>query len=440
MSESIVSVRWPLKLASISRRKFLASSGLVAGTAGAVAVGAGRLLASPARPEVGPQNRHLVLITLYGGNDGLNTVVPTDQWGPYRSARGPMALKESSLLPITSGLALHPNLGGFRGLYEKGQLAVVLGVGYPDPSFSHFRSMDIWQSAVPEEEVNTGWLGRWLDATSGDPARAISIGPLVPEAMIGARFQAAAVPAGSLRFPGSAALASAYTTMSKPTGAVPPLVAMAATSGSDMLDVRARLADILGSFAASPSAGRSSRPASNPHGPAAGSAMGPGDPGYTGPLGEQLDAIARLIDGGFGARVYGASLGGFDTHADELDRQAKLLAEVDASVTSFVNHLAESHTPDAKGTVVAIYTEFGRRVAANASGGTDHGSANPVFICGPAVRGGVYGEYPSLTHLDDGNMIFNQDFRSIYATLLANVVGVDPKPFLNGRFPEISFL
>jgi uncharacterized protein (DUF1501 family) len=155
-------------------------------------------------------------------------------------------------------------------------------------------------------------------------------------------------------------------------------------------------------------------------------------------LSTQLDVVSRLIKAGVPTKVYNVSLNGFDTHANEKQTQARLLTQVDQAVSGFVGGL--EHDEHGQGAVVVVYSEFGRRVAANASGGTDHGSAAPVFVAGPRVKGGFYGEEPSLTRLDDGNLRFSTDFRSVYATVLEKVVGVDPKVALGRAFPSLDFI
>jgi uncharacterized protein (DUF1501 family) len=358
-----------------------------------------------------PRHATLVLCTLHGGNDGLNTVIPYED-GNYLGGRGQLAYQPHEVIPLRDGLALHPNLPGLKKLWDRGQLAIVRGVGYPNPNFSHFRSMDIWQTGVAETSVTTGWLGRWLDATGTDPLRAVSIGPNLPVALSGERAQAAAVPPGSIRLPGNAPELSAFAAMATSTPDDAALPAAVAQSGADMLRVEHTLGGVLDQ-SVSGTSGRDQ-------------------------LSTQLDVVGRLIKAGVPTKVYNVSLNGFDTHANEKQTQARLLTQVDQAVSGFVGGL--EHDERGQGTVVVVYSEFGRRVAANASGGTDHGSAAPVFVAGPRVKGGFYGEEPSLTSLDDGNLRFSTDFRSVYATVLEKVVGVDPKVALGRAFPSLDFI
>jgi uncharacterized protein (DUF1501 family) len=407
----------------LTRRQFIAGA-VGAGAAGAVGLTLARhpiesALSGSSASGSTPKNATLVLCTLYGGNDGLNTVIPY-QDGNYLGGRGQLAYQPHEVIPLEDGLALHPNLKGLKKLWDARQLAIVRGVGYPNPNFSHFRSMDIWQTGVPETSVATGWLGRWLDATGTDPLRAVSMGTNLPVALSGERAQAAAVPSGSFRLPGSAVEQSAYAAMAGTAPGEPPLLAAVAQSGADMLRVQHTLGGVLDQA------------------PTGGASGATAEPGRQGQLSTQLDSVSRLIKAGVPSKVYAVSLGGFDTHANEKQTQARLLAEVDQAVSGFVSNL--QHDRHGHGVVVVVYSEFGRRVAANASSGTDHGSAAPVLVAGPTVKGGFYGEEPRLINLDSGNLRFTTDFRSVYATVLEKVVGVDPKVGLERSFPTLGFV
>ena len=260
--------------------------------------------------------------------------------------------------------------------------------------------MDIWQTGSPDRPVPTGWVGRWLDATGPDPLRAVSVGATLPPLAVGregGRGGAAAEPA-SRRRPASSARGVAA--LARPDPADPPTQALAARSTRDAAggDPAAR-------------AGRSPRPRTPTS--TDGEAQRPGgSAGGQGQLGRQLAAVSACIRAGVPTRVYAVSLGGFDTHADEKGTQSRLLGELDAAVSGFLRGL----DGDERGrrVVVAVYSEFGRRVAANASDGTDHGTAGTVLVAGRSVRGGFYGDQPSLTALDDGDLRVTTDFRSVY--------------------------
>jgi uncharacterized protein (DUF1501 family) len=341
-----------------------------------------------------------------------------------------LALAPETVLPVGDGFGFHPSLKALAARFKAGQVAVVHGVGFADPNYSHFESMDIWQSGVPETPVSTGWLGRWLDGTRADPLQAVAIGPTVPPALSGERVQAVALPTGPLHLPGAAGEQRLMRRLGGPSGRR-GLDAQAAGADQDLF----RAVDTFG-----PMLDRSAGSAAAGAGSAGGLAIanGGGGVGETGILHTQLSMVANLILGGAPADVYSVELGGFDTHADQTPTQQDLLGQLDSALDGFLHALA-GH-PRGRGTVVLVYTEFGRRVAANASAGTDHGWANVALVAGPAVKGGFYGEPPSLTKLSLGNTVYTTDFRSLYATVLADVLGVDPKPFLMTSVPNLGFV
>jgi uncharacterized protein (DUF1501 family) len=385
-----------------------------AGAAGAAATGSGIL----------------VVTTLYGGNDGLNTLIPYEA-GQYLGGRADLGYKPEEVLVLGDGLGLHPNLKGLKGLWDAKTLAVVRGVGYPNPNRSHFRSMDIWQTATPETPVVTGWLGRWLDGTGDDPLRAVAVGNTLPRLLSGDRTAGSAVPVGNIGLPGGATVASGFAALSTPTADGSGLGNRIAQTGADLLRVNKSISEMLASLPAeAPSAGAGGDGAPDAS-VAAGRAAG-------GSLASQLDLVAKLIKAGSPTKVYSVSLGGFDTHANEKDTHARLMGELDAAVTGFFKALGTA--PQASKVVLMTYSEFGRRVAANASGGTDHGTAGPMFVTGPGVKGGFYGDEPSMTDLDQGDLKFTTDFRSVYATMLGQVIGVDPKQALGKAFTPLPFL
>lgn len=348
----------------------------------------------------------LVVVTLYGGNDGLNTVVPAGD-SAYQSARPELAYQPHEVLDLGDGLGLNPGMAGLKGLWDQHRLAIVRGVGYPQPDHSHFRSMAIWQTGSPATSVPTGWLGRWLDSAEDDPLLAVSVEPVLPPLLAGSRTAAVSLPVGGLSVP-SGRLGSAFAGLGVADRGDSPLVARAAGAVTD-LETAVRV--LGGAVHSSGSSGSSGSPSG-------------GSSGQQSPLALQLGLVGSLVEAGVPTRAYSVSLGGFDTHADERATQQRLLGEVDGAVAPFVARMSRS----ARGqrVVVLVYSEFGRRVRANGSEGTDHGTANPVFLMGSRVRGGFYGEQPSLTDLDDGDLKENVDFRAIYATVLGKVLGTDP--------------
>ncbi|MGI5213231.1 DUF1501 domain-containing protein [Plantactinospora sp. CA-290183] len=410
----------------LTRRKFLIASG-VAG-AGALATGATAYTLSDLFDTAGdadPDSRTLVLVTLYGGNDGLNTVVPYAD-PAYQDARPELAYSAEEVKRLDDHVGLNPALAGLHGLYGAGRLAIVRGVGYPKPDRSHFRSMDIWQTANPDRPEPTGWLGRWLDGAGGDPRLAVSFEPSLPPLLAGARSAGAAVPVNgrqARRGFGAETLAS----LAVPQPGEPAGQARAAACFADLRAVETMIAEVR-------EAGESAEPTDPPGDEPAATATG----GAQTPLQAQLDLVAQCVEAGVSSRVFSVSLGGFDTHADEKQLQAVLLGQVDRALSGFADRM--SRTEAGRRVVVAVYSEFGRRVRANASDGTDHGTASDVFLLGAGVRGGLYGEPPSLTDLDDGDLRFGTDFRDVYATLLERVLDTDPGPVLHdwpGRLPDV---
>ena len=424
----------------LNRRKFLALAGGV-GTVGALGMAFGprawdALFAGgrPANGTLAPEGRRLVLVTLYGGNDGLNTVIPSGD-PHYTAARGGLAVDPATLLPLADGYSLHPSMPGFKKLWDAHHLAVVHGVGFADPNYSHFESMDIWQSGLHGAPDGTGWLGRWLDRTNASPLRAMGIGPSVPLALTGARIQGATLPAGNIRLPGNQEEQSLFAQLAGTSHTEAQLAAASARADGDLVEVNRRIGGLLDRTAtADPLHLR--RPGTD----AAALALAAGGGGRSAPgvLATQLSVVANLVLAGAPTEVYSVELGGFDTHSNQAPTQAALLSELDTAVTAFVDALA--HDPRGRQTAVVVYTEFGRRVTGNASGGSDHGWANVVFVAGAPVKGGWYGEPPSLNMLSDGNLVFTTDFRSVYATVLDQVLGVDPTTILGGRVPGLNFL
>ena len=438
----------------VDRRKFLALAGGL-GAAGVLSATLGPRLwedffgstpppGSSQKPSVSltsvNSKRPLVLVTLYGGNDGLNTVIPY-QSAVYESNRGNLAVDPSKVLPLGEGYGLHPAMTGFKKLWDAKQLAIVQGVGFANPNFSHFESMDIWQSGVTGDPVSSGWLGRWLDATNSSPLRAVSVGPTMPTLLTGEKVQGAAIPPGKLVLPGDSTEQLLFDTLSQISSGEPQLLREAAAACRNLVQLSRQMGPILSSTSSTDplhlsNANPSSLTANG--GAALAIADGGGGQSTSNVLATQLSIVANLILAGAIPQVYSVELGGFDTHVNQQPTQEKLLGELDTAVTAFVDAL--SNTPQGHGVVVMIYTEFGRRVNANSNEGTDHGWANNVFVCGPAVGGGFYGEPSDLNRLQEGNLVFTTDFRMVYATIFDKVLGVDSKAFLQGSFKSFSMV
>ncbi|OKH71283.1 hypothetical protein EB72_23875 [Mycobacterium sp. SWH-M1] len=384
----------------INRRKFLLASagvGALGLLSGAAAVEWPDLMAAARRRPLAQGSGIAVIVTLYGGNDGINTLIPYGD-NAYHDARPELAYAPADVLHLDDRLGLNPAMTGLHGLWQDGRLAIVRGVSYPKPDHSHFRSMDIWQTASPSEPVSTGWVGRWLDSTGDDPLRAVNVGAVLPPMAVGER-----------------ATAAALTTTRSHGGDIDSVVA--ALSAPDPRDTNV-MAAVAASYRATGTADRAFTHLGHTR-----SADGSS-------LSAQLDTVAAAISAGVPTRLYMVSLGGFDTHADERGTQQRQLQILDRALTPFLRRMSSDQ--HGRNVVVMAYSEFGRRVRANASQGTDHGTAGPVFVAGAPVRGGFYGDEPSLTDLDDGDLKYTTDFRDIYQDLLVRVLGADPTPVIGG--------
>ncbi|MEV4513521.1 DUF1501 domain-containing protein [Dactylosporangium sp. NPDC049525] len=395
---------------TVTRRKFLITSGVVGGAALA-AGGAWTLrdvLDTTTWDDRPGDAKTLVLVTLYGGNDGLANVIPFAEKG-YREARNELAYTAEEVIRLDDTVGLNPALTGFKRMYDAKKLAIVRGVGYPKPDHSHFRSMDIWQTAQPDRPGNTGWLGRWLDTFGGDPRHAVSFEPVLPPLLAGATSAGAAVPVTGLALPNGVRTATLEQFGAASAGE-PPLQARAARAFADLVSVDSLI-----------------HSADDDPADADDEGGGTGTGGRS-DLKAQLDLVARCVEANVATRVFSVSLGGFDLHAEERGSQESLLKRLDEALTGFAERMAK--TEAGRKVVVAVYSEFGRRVAANGSDGTDHGTASNMFLLGSPVVGGLYGEQPSLSDLDNGDLKFTTDFRSVYATLLKDVLDADPQQIL----------
>lgn len=407
----------------------------------------------------GKDGKILVVVQLSGGNDGLNTVVPFAD-DAYHRARASLAIAKDKVLKISDYLGLHPNLAPVKALYDDGQLAIVQGVGYPNPNRSHFRSMDIWHSARPESEIVTsGWLGRYFDNTcSGcDPHVGVSFGETSPLAMQGERIRPLSFDKpDSYRYAGSdverykrlnsldvtLATRPAVSTMQPAAPEAParreasPSHRARAGRGATPMPAEQQVAGSTLEFLtrtamdAQLSSDQILR-ITREHNPA-----GISYPG--GNFGQGLRTIAAMIRGGLPTRVYYVSLGGFDTHAAQAGRHDQLMQQFAQGVGAFWADLKQQKNDQR--VLMMTFSEFGRRVAVNASGGTDHGAAAPVLLMGPAIKTGIVGRHPSLTDLDAGDLKFGIDFRSVYATLIENWLDAPSKPILGQQFKTLGVL
>jgi uncharacterized protein (DUF1501 family) len=391
-----------------TRRDFLARS-LRDSTLIALAPSLPGFLARTARAaEAQKDGRILVVVQLDGGNDGINTVVPfrDDGYARYRKA---IRLPEKRLIKINGEIGLHPAMGDAGKLLESGRLTIVPGVGYPNPSRSHFRSREIWQSARfdPLDHNGLGWIGRGLDGGStprdGAPA-ALLIGPdSPPPALRGRRSVSAALDRLD-----DYALAdkteNAFEAPEDDLGTFLRRSLLDAYATAERLEAIGSSRDSRGSYPVSA-------------------------------LAERLRLTSRLIKAGLGTRVYYLEQGDYDTHGHQVARHTPLLEDLSGSLRAFLDDLAASQLADR--VLVLIFSEFGRRVAENGSLGTDHGTAGPVLLAGPCVWPGLHGTYPSLTDLDNGDLKMTVDFRRIYATVLERWLDLSAKGALGGAFEPL---
>lgn len=384
----------------------------------------------------------LVLIQLAGGNDGLNTVVPFAN-DDYHKARRTLGLKAKDVLQLNDHTGLHPSLSFFEKSFKEGGLSIVHGVGYPNPNRSHFRSTEIWTRATDADKVgSTGWVGRYFDnACAGeDPTVGIALVDRQPDAFVAKKRPGIAMKAPDLYrwIQGSGDDGSAeeiFRDLNSPDaemtsaggsidmvagGNAGPSLATAADTlrflertGLDAQVSSDKIRDLL-----KKSKIRSGYPSQ--------------------PLGQSLQLVARMIEGGLPTRVFYVSHGGFDTHAGQTGAHANRLQQLDEAVAAFMRDIKAQGAQDR--VLVMTFSEFGRRVQENANGGTDHGAAAPLFVFGSKVKGGIIGQQPSLTDLDKGDLKYKTDFRSVYATILEDWLKTPSTPVLGKPFDKVAFL
>lgn len=414
-----------------SRRQFLTRST----SAGILSIGAGTapsflnqaLAAAPAAGN--DRDGHiLVLVELAGGNDGLNTVVPFTN-DHYLKARPSLKLGQGTVLKLDDELGLHPQLDGLKEIYDEGQVRIIQGVGYPNPNRSHFRSMDIWHSARPEDEEfrGDGWIGRALDATEEQhagrlPALAVGTDRL-PRALLGHKVN---VPMlrnlDAFKWNGGS---GSETERNQRRELIEKLAAEKAEEKSNLSFLRQTTSTAALAAKRLSKLGDDYKPASE----------------YpNNGLGQKLKTVAQLITADLGTRIYYVSLGGFDTHSQQEGAHAALMGELSGALSAFHADLKEHKLSDR--VLTATYSEFGRRVKENGSLGTDHGTASQMFIMGTGKgKAGLIGKHPSLTDLDpEKDLKFHTDFRSVYATLLENWLEFPSDKVLGGKFEKLSFV
>jgi uncharacterized protein (DUF1501 family) len=381
----------------------------------------------------GKDGKILVVVQLSGGNDGLNTIVPYADDQYYRD-RPAIAIGRDKVLKANDYIGFNPNLAPLKALFDDSMMSVVQGVGYPNPNRSHFRSMDIWHTANPEDERNlNGWLGRYFDnCCSGEDAKVgVSMGDVSPLAMKGDKLSGLSLERPSdYRYKGSTG--TEYLQLNQPdtsggaTSVAPGARAkkpeIEVPSADDQLNFLSRTA-----LDAQASSDKILRAVQNHNT----TAQYP-----RGEFGEGLRTVAAMIRGELPTRVYYVSLGGFDTHANQQGRHDQLMNTLATGISAFWQDMKEQKNDQR--VLMMTFSEFGRRVAQNASQGTDHGAAAPMFLFGRNIREGVIGRHPSLTDLDSGDLKYNIDFRSVYASVLQDWLDAPSKPILGKQFPTFK--
>ncbi len=388
----------------------------------------GSMLSS--RPGV-PEDRVLVVVQLGGGNDGLNTVVPFGHDAYYRLRpnlavaapdKGTNDRPAALAIDGSQEVGLHPSLAPFKALMDEGVASIVQGVGYPNPNRSHFTSMDIWHTADMSSK-GTGWIGRYIDNTCAgtpNPESTVSIGREAPLAMHGDTQRPVNFDSEEMfRWLGE----DLHNTIREPYEKINRAGVFRDVDDDSQLGFLMRTA-----LDAQVSSQRIRVAVAKPP-----LVSYPG-----GELARQLRIIGSMIRAEMNTRVYYVSIGGFDTHANQYFQHANLLRQVSSALNAFYQDLkAQGNT----GRVLTmVFSEFGRRVAQNASGGTDHGTAAPMYLLGDMVQPGLLGTHPSLSDLDNGDLKFNLDFRSVYSAILENWMGTKAAPILGRSFKNAAIL
>ena len=400
-----------------TRRQFIqrtlgASAAIsIAGTMPEILLAASRDSAHPNQLE-----NILVVVQMSGGNDGLNTVIPFGDDEYYKN-RFTLAIGKNQVRKINDHVGLHPSLSAYHELLEAGQLAIIQGVGYKNPNRSHFESMDLWHTAHRVEEAKLGWLGRTIDSGQW-PIQ-------VPALHLGAEVQPLALrnqgqPVPSVRSIDNFKLNSLPNPRLRKT--IKQLIAAPRPGANELLSYVHENANVAIETSTKLEAitdrkqGQGAFPGSR--------------------LGNSLKAIAQLIGSGLKTRIYYCTIDGFDTHSNQLQAHAGLLNDLNDSVQAFMKEIAQQGNQDRVS--VLSFSEFGRRVRENASRGTDHGTAAPVFLFGNKVKSGLLGKHPSLTDLDEGDLKYEIDYRQVYAAILENWLGVSADQIVGKQYRPVS--
>jgi len=361
--------------------------------------------------------KRLVIVQLSGGNDGLNTLVPFRN-DLYYTARPKIAIPQNEVLKLNDEAGFHPALSGFKKLYDEGLMGIYNSVGYPNPDRSHFRSMDIWHTASNSDEYyTTGWIGRLLDSNcpgSENSWYAMEVDDTLSLAMKGQNRSGFAVKDPSKL---KQLLNDPFYANLQVDAQIKEANTELAFLYKTMASTRAGAEYILDTVQK-----RSLNSVYPQH-----------------EFGKSMKQIATLINNGIGSKIFYTGLSGFDTHIRQTESQARLLQVVGDSIYQFCSDLKASGNMN--DTVIMVFSEFGRRVKQNASNGTDHGTANQVYIIGGGLkRHGIYNQMTDLSMLDNGDLIHTMDFRNIYATLLDKVIGINSTEILQRKFDPLDFV
>ena len=366
----------------------------------------------------------LVVLQLSGGNDYMNTVVPYAD-PHYYDNRPILKVPEDKVLRLNDEIGLNPQMGAFKEIYDKGELAIINGVGFENSTRSHFRAMDIWHTSEPDKVGTEGWLGRAireLDPKGENPVTAVNVGSGLPRALVAPGVSVASV--ADLKSYGLLTsievkeqrekLLQRFAAMYAPAVGYGPVMEYLSQTGLDAL----KGADML---KAAPDMYSSSVEYSNKA------------------LSKKMRDISMIHQANLGARIFYTEFGGFDTHARQGPNHPKLLNEVSTAVADFWDDLKQNNADE--NVIMFVFSEFGRRVKENGSG-TDHGAAGASFVMGPRVKGGIYNDYPEiqLEKLREGDLAPNMDFRSVYTTLLEDWFHLDAAPIVNGQFTKPGFI
>ena len=374
-----------------------------------------------AAPLPGFKDDHvLVVVQLSGGNDGLNTVVPRTN-DAYHRARPRLALQPRALLRIDDEVSLNVNMSGFKDLYDKGNVAIIEGVGYPNPNRSHFRSTEIWHTASDSDRfAPDGWVGRYFDNNcSGKPGPlvGVNIGAELPQAFDGTGGFGVA-------FESPRSFGYVAGRNGDDMRSFKMMNSKGHRTGNKTLDFLRHVTDsaVVSTERVQKIAGDSKNSVRYPQSG----------------LARALAIVARMISGGLGTRLYYVTLGGFDTHANQENTHNRLMREYSEAISAFHRDLKKMRQSER--VISMTFSEFGRRVGENGSQGTDHGTAAPMFVIGDAIMGGLKGKRPSLTNLDQGDLKFTGDFRSVYASVIHQWLNADPVSVLGREFPEFELI